>query len=108
MKGVYTSAHRSLPTASTAATLPYGERVQVMRKTARLAEEHAAVIVDWIVRESRYIHLKAGFEVAFLTAKSLHEATSLLSRSTGEVFPSHAGQLRPARRCPLGVVGVSV
>ena len=85
--------------------LPYDERARVMRKAARLAEEHAAAIVDWVVRESGSIHMKAGFEVA-LTTKSLHEAASLPSRSTGEVLPSQPGRLSLARRRPLGVVGV--
>lgn len=40
------------------AALPYDERVRVMRKAARLAEEHAAAIVDWVVRESGSIHMK--------------------------------------------------
>ena len=87
------------------AALPYDERAQVMRKAARLAEEHAAAVVDWVVRESGSIHLKAGFEVALAT-KSLHEAASLPSRSAGEVLPSRPGQLSLARRRPLGVVGV--
>ncbi len=87
------------------AALPYDERAQVMRKAASLAEEHAAAIIDWVVRESGSIQLKAGSEVA-LTTKALHEAASLPSRSTGEVLPSQPGRLSLARRRPLGVVGV--
>lgn len=87
------------------AALPYDERALVMRKAARLAEEHAAEITDWVVRESGSIQLKSGFEVA-VTIKSLHEAAALPSRSTGEVLPSQPGRLSLARRRPLGVVGV--
>lgn len=87
------------------AALPYEDRAKVMRSAARLAEEHAAAIIDWLVRESGSIHLKADFEVGLAT-KSLHEAASLPSRSTGEVLPSQPGRLSMARRRPLGVVGV--
>ncbi|GAB2902520.1 benzaldehyde dehydrogenase [Paraburkholderia jirisanensis] len=87
------------------AALPYDERAQVMRKAARLAEEHAEAIADWVARESGSVYLKASFEVA-ITTKSLHEAASLPSRSAGEVLPSQPGRLSLACRRPLGVVGV--
>lgn len=85
--------------------LPYDERAQVMRRAARLAEEHVAEISEWVVRESGSVRLKADFELA-ITIKALHEAASLPSRSTGEVLPSQSGRLSLARRRPLGVVGV--
>ncbi|EPP5101072.1 benzaldehyde dehydrogenase [Enterobacter hormaechei] len=87
------------------AALPYDERAQVLRKAARLAEDHADEIAGWVVRESGSIQMKAGFEVA-VTIKALHEASGLPSRSAGEVLPSEPGRLSLARRRPLGVVGV--
>src|SRR5690606_932784 len=51
------------------------------------------------------IRPKADFEVG-LTVKALQEASSLPSRSVGEVLPSSPGRLSIARRRPLGVVGV--
>lgn len=80
-------------------------RAQVLRRAARLAEEHGAEIIDWLVRESGSTRLKAGFE-AKVSAKSLHEAAGLPSRSIGEILPSEPGRLNLARRRPLGVVGV--
>ncbi|MDH5858383.1 benzaldehyde dehydrogenase [Lampropedia aestuarii] len=87
------------------AALPYDERAKVLRKAARLAEDHADEIASWVVRESGSIQMKAGFEVA-VTIKALHEASGLPSRSAGEVLPSEPGRLSLARRRPLGVVGV--
>jgi acyl-CoA reductase-like NAD-dependent aldehyde dehydrogenase len=77
----------------------------VLRKAARLAEEHIDTLVEWLVRESGSTRLKAGFE-AKVTIKALHEAAALPSRSTGEILPSEPGRLNLARRRPLGVVGV--
>jgi benzaldehyde dehydrogenase (NAD) len=84
---------------------PYEQRAQVLRKAAQLAEQYSGEISEWIVRESGSTRLKAGFE-ASITAKALHEAAGLPSRSQGEVLPSTPGRLSLARRRPLGVVGV--
>ncbi|WP_027350411.1 benzaldehyde dehydrogenase [Halotalea alkalilenta] len=83
----------------------YEQRAQVLRKAAQLAERYSGEIAEWIVRESGSTRLKAGFE-ASISAKVLHEAAALPSRSTGEVLPSTPGRLSLARRRPLGVVGV--
>ncbi|MCL7715291.1 benzaldehyde dehydrogenase [Stenotrophomonas mori] len=87
------------------AGMPYEDRAQVLRRAAQLAEEHGADIVEWLVRESGSTRLKAGFE-AKISAKALHEAAALPSRSIGEMLPSSPGRLSLARRRPLGVVGV--
>src|SRR3546814_2553742 len=55
------------------AALPYGERARVMRKAARLAEEHAAEIVEWLARDSGSLQPKADFELA-TTITALEEA----------------------------------
>jgi benzaldehyde dehydrogenase (NAD) len=87
------------------AALPYDERAQVMRMAARLAEEHATEIVEWLARDSGSIQLKADFELT-TTITVLREAAALPSRSIGEVLPTQSGRLSLARRRPLGVVGV--
>ncbi|WP_313495382.1 benzaldehyde dehydrogenase [Stenotrophomonas sp.] len=87
------------------ANAPYETRAQVLRRAAQLADEHAAEIIDWLVRESGSTRLKAGFENKVST-KALHEAVALPSRSVGEILPSASGRLNLARRRPLGVVGV--
>lgn len=81
------------------------QRATVLRNAARLAEQYQAEIVNWIVRESGSIQIKAGFE-ASLAAKVLHEAAALPSRNNGEVLPAASGKMSLARRKPLGVVGV--
>ncbi|NYH14951.1 benzaldehyde dehydrogenase [Paraburkholderia bryophila] len=87
------------------AALPYDERAAVLRRAARMAETYFDEIVEWVVRESGSTRAKAGFETA-VTVKALHEASSLPSRSAGEVLPSVPGRLSLARRRPLGVIGV--
>lgn len=87
------------------AAVPYEQRAQVLRQTARIAEENVEAIIDWLVRESGSTRLKAGFE-AKVTIKALHEAAALPARSIGEILPSEPGRLNLARRRPLGVVGV--
>lgn len=87
------------------ADAPYETRAQVLRRAAQLAEAHADEIVDWLVRESGSTRLKAASE-ARISAKVVHEASALPSRSVGEVLPSQPGRLNLARRRPLGVVGV--
>jgi benzaldehyde dehydrogenase (NAD) len=95
-------AHRAQPEW---AGLHYDERSAVLRRAARLAEENAAQIVEWVQRESGSTFLKASFEVS-MAVKVLHEASALPSRSVGEMLPSTPGRLSIARRRPLGVVGV--
>ncbi|MEG1679881.1 MAG: aldehyde dehydrogenase family protein, partial [Stenotrophomonas sp.] len=87
------------------ANAPYEARAQVLRRAAQLADEHAAEIIDWLVRESGSTKLKAGFENK-VSSKALQEAAALPSRSVGEILPSASGRLNLARRRPLGVVGV--
>lgn len=85
--------------------MPYDERARVLRKAAQLAEQHFDEIVGWIVRESGSTRPKAAFETS-LTIKAFYEASSLPSRSQGEVLPTVPGRLSLARRRPLGVIGV--
>ena len=87
------------------AATSYEQRAAVLRSAARIAEEHAADIVDWLVRESGSTRPKAAFE-AGINLKALHEAAGLPSRATGEVLPSTDGKMTLARRRPIGVVGI--
>lgn len=102
---IATSAAAARAAQQAWAAAPYGERAQVLRKAAQLAEQYTPQIIEWIVRESGSTQPKAGFEVS-VNVKALHEAAALPSRSIGEVLPSVPGRLSLARRRPLGVVGV--
>lgn len=83
----------------------YEQRAAVLRAAARIAEDNADSIIDWLVRESGSTKAKAAFE-ASINVKALHEASGLPSRSTGEILPSSDGKMTLARRRPLGVIGV--
>lgn len=87
------------------AAASFEQRAAVLRAAARIAEENAGDIIDWLVRESGSTQPKAGFE-ASINVKALHEASALPSQSIGEILPSAEGKLTLAKRRPIGVVGV--
>lgn len=103
--GIATSAAAARAAQTAWAQAPYEERAQVLHRAARLAEQYADDIVDWLVRESGSTKSKAGFENS-INVKALQEAAGLPSRSVGEILPSVPGRLSMARRRPLGVIGV--
>lgn len=84
---------------------PHDARSALFRRAAQIAEQHAAEMVDWLVREAGSTRAKAQFETA-ISIKVLHECAGMPSRNIGEVMPSQAGRLSLARRRPLGVIGV--
>lgn len=90
---------------STWAATVYERRAEILRKTARVAEDNRAEIANWIVRESGSVRPKAEFEVA-LTIKALYEAATMPSQAAGSVLPSEPGRISLAKRRPIGVVGV--
>lgn len=103
--GIAAAAKAAAQAQQAWAAAPYEQRAEVLRRAARLAEEHAEAITGWIVRESGSTGPKAGFETV-VSIKALHEAAALPSRSVGEMLPSEPGRLSLARRRPIGVVGV--
>ncbi|WOX07442.1 benzaldehyde dehydrogenase [Streptomyces sp. N50] len=88
------------------AARPYVERAQVLRRAARLFEEHHAEIAEWIVRESGALRPFADFQTANGAAEECYEAAALAAAPYGEVLRSIEDRLSFARRRPVGVVGV--
>ncbi|MGW3287028.1 benzaldehyde dehydrogenase [Streptomyces sp. NPDC001002] len=88
------------------AARPYVERAQVLRRAARLFEEHHAEIAEWIVRESGALRPFADFQTANGAAEECYEAAALAAAPYGEVLRSIEDRLSLSRRRPVGVVGV--
>ncbi|MFE2423817.1 benzaldehyde dehydrogenase [Streptomyces hokutonensis] len=88
------------------AARPYIERAQVLRRAARLFEEHHAEIAEWIVRESGALRPFADFQTSNGAAEECYEAAALAAAPYGEVLRSIEDRLSLSRRRPVGVVGV--
>ncbi|MDH6219558.1 benzaldehyde dehydrogenase [Streptomyces pseudovenezuelae] len=88
------------------AARPYVERARVLRRAARLFEEHHAEIAEWIVRESGALRPFADFQTSNGAAEECYEAAALAASPYGEVLRSIEDRLSFARRRPVGVVGV--
>ncbi|MFE5030929.1 benzaldehyde dehydrogenase [Streptomyces sp. NPDC056683] len=88
------------------AARPYVERAQVLRRAARLFEEHQAEIAQWIVRESGALRPFADFQTSNGAAEECYEAAALAAAPYGEILRSIEDRLSFARRRPVGVVGV--
>ncbi|MFJ4199970.1 aldehyde dehydrogenase family protein [Streptomyces sviceus] len=88
------------------AARPYVERARVLRRAARLFEEHQAEIAEWIVRESGALWPFADFQTVNGAAEECYEAAALAAAPYGEVLRSIEDRLSFARRRPVGVVGV--
>ncbi|GGO76286.1 aldehyde dehydrogenase [Nonomuraea cavernae] len=87
------------------AATPHPERAEVLRRAARLWQEHAEEISWWNIREVGAVPAMAGFAV-HVAEQECHEAAALPSRPYGELLPSEEPRLSMARRMPVGVVGV--
>jgi benzaldehyde dehydrogenase (NAD) len=87
------------------AAQPYTERARVMRNAARLVEEHAPVLADWLVREAGSGQGKAAFE-ASLVAGEFHTGAATAEAPYGQLLRTAQPRLSMARRVPAGVVGV--
>ncbi|WP_328840720.1 benzaldehyde dehydrogenase [Streptomyces europaeiscabiei] len=88
------------------AARPYVERAQVLRRAARLFEEHQTEIAEWIVREAGTLRPFADFQTSNGAAEECYEAAALAAAPYGEVLRSVEDRLSFARRRPVGVVGV--
>ncbi|RMB82441.1 aldehyde dehydrogenase family protein [Streptomyces shenzhenensis] len=88
------------------AALPYSERAAVLRRAARLFEEHSREIETWVMRESGAIRPFASFQALGGGAEECHEAAGLAAAPYGELLRSGQERLSFARRLPVGVVGV--
>lgn len=87
------------------AAQPYTERARVMRNAARLIEEHAPVLADWLMREAGSGKGKAAFE-AGLVAGEYHTGAATAEAPYGQLLRTAMPRLSMARRVPAGVVGV--
>ncbi len=88
------------------AALPHSERAAVLRRAARLFEEHQEEIETWLMRESGAIRPFAALQVTSGGAEECHEAAALAGAPYGELLRSGQERLSFARRVPVGVVGV--
>ncbi|MCC3775012.1 benzaldehyde dehydrogenase [Streptomyces sp. UNOB3_S3] len=102
VRAAVTTARRARPAW---AALPAVERAAVLRRTARLLEEHTAELVEWLVREGGAVREKASAEVGAVLDE-LWVAASLPTRPHGSLLPAAPGTHSVGRRVPLGVVGV--
>ena len=88
------------------AATPADERARIMRQAARVIEENAQEIMNWIIRETGGVTAKAGYEVAMATGELYHSA-ALLTQPIGQILPSaDPERMSLARRVPVGVVSV--
>ena len=87
------------------AATPHPERAAVMRRAARLWEQHAEEIMGWNIREVGAIPPLAGFAL-HVTAAECDEAAALPSAPLGTILASEQPRLSLAQRIPVGVVGV--
>ena len=88
------------------AALPHSERAAVLRRAARLLEQHHEEIESWVMRESGAIRPFAAFQTLGGGAEECYEAAALASAPYGELLRSQQQRLSFARRLPVGVVGV--
>lgn len=85
--------------------LSYQERQTVFERAVEIVVEHQAELVEWIVKESGSIGLKANFEVN-IALQVLKNCVAIPSMDQGTVLPTSNGKVSIAKRLPLGVVGV--
>ncbi|WP_151867403.1 benzaldehyde dehydrogenase AreC [Acinetobacter soli] len=85
--------------------LDYLERQAVFEKAVQIATEHQDELVNWLIRESGSLALKAQFEVK-VSIQMLKNCIAFPQLDQGNILPSRNGKLSLAKRLPLGVVGV--
>ena len=88
------------------AARPYSDRAAVLRRAARLFEEHQHEIETWLMRESGAIRPFAALQVTSGGVEECHEAAALAGAPYGELLRSGQERLSFSRRVPVGVVGV--
>ncbi|PRY40560.1 aldehyde dehydrogenase family protein [Umezawaea tangerina] len=87
------------------AATPPAERAAVLRRAARVLEEHTDEVVEWLVRESGTLRAKAAGEIGEVLDE-LWVASALPTQPHGELLTDPEGRQSLGRRAPLGVVGV--
>jgi len=102
---VHRAAERAAEAQRAWASAPFATRAGVLRRAGELWEQHAAEVIDWIVRESGSTIPKSGFEI-HVAANECYEASAIASRPFGELLRTEEPRLSLVRRLPAGVVGV--
>jgi len=83
-----------------------GERAEILRRAAGVFDRRHAEIVDWLVKESGSVRIKAELEWAAVRAIIL-EASTLPTRLWGRIIPGDIpGKENRIYRRPVGVVSV--
>ncbi|MDC4876268.1 benzaldehyde dehydrogenase [Acinetobacter baumannii] len=85
--------------------LSYQERQAIFEKAVQLLTANQDEVIQWLVKESGSLQLKAGFEVN-ISIQILKHCIGLPSSEQGTLLPTQPGKLSMAKRVPLGVVGV--
>ncbi|HFF5260676.1 TPA: aldehyde dehydrogenase family protein, partial [Acinetobacter baumannii] len=83
----------------------YLERQNIFENAVKVAQEYQNEIIDWLMKESGSLRMKAAFETQ-ITIQILKNCISLPASNQGQVLPSTNGKISLAKRVPLGVVGV--
>ncbi len=99
------AADRAAEAQKAWARAPFDERARVLRRAGQLWEQHAAEVMQWIIRESGSTTPKAGFEL-HVAANECYEAAAIATRPYGQLLRSEEPRLSFARRLPAGVVSV--
>lgn len=81
------------------------EKAAILRRAGTLIDEHADVLVDWLVREAGSGQGKAHFE-AGLVSSEFYLAAGTALVPYGQLLRSAKPRLSLARRRPVGTVGV--
>lgn len=88
-----------------AATMP-GERAEILRRAADILTLRHAEVVDWLIRESGSVRMKAELEWGAVRAILL-EASTMPNRAWGRIIPGDIpGKEHRIYRKPVGVVTV--
>jgi benzaldehyde dehydrogenase (NAD) len=103
---VHKAAERATQVQSEWAALPFQKRAAVLRRAARLFEEHQEEIETWIMRESGAIRAFAEIQTIGGGSEECYEAAALAAAPYGELLRSQQPRLSLSRRLPVGVVGV--
>lgn len=102
---VVDAAHQAKSAQQAWWAVSYQERQAVFERAAALLTEHQADVIEWLVKESGSLQLKAGFEVS-ISIQVLKHCIGLPAADQGTLLPTQNGKLSIAKRVPLGVVGV--
>lgn len=82
------------------------ERAEVLRRAAAIFEARRAEVVDWLIRESGSVRIKAELEWSAVRAIIL-EASTLPTHAWGRIIPGDIpGKEHRIYRVPVGVVTV--